>query len=94
VKYQQGDWNQCLFKAAASALHYWGKSEAASFVSNAAPTFQYLPHKKAILSLRDRIMIHAPDIGGVIAFNQHSKRRKMNRISLFEQAKKKSFQPW
>jgi hypothetical protein len=29
-------------------------------------------------------MIHAPDIGGVIAFNQHSKRRKMNRISLDE----------
>jgi hypothetical protein len=28
VKYQQGDWNQCLFKATASALHYCGKSEA------------------------------------------------------------------
>jgi hypothetical protein len=84
VKYQQGDWNQCLFKATASALHYCGKSEAASFAFNAAPTVQYLPRKKAILSLRDRIMIHAPDIGGVIAFNQHSRRRKMNRTSLDE----------
>jgi hypothetical protein len=51
VKYQQGDWNQCLFKATASALHSCGKSEAASSVSNAAPTVQYLPREKAILSL-------------------------------------------
>ena len=69
VNYQQGDWNQCLFKATASALHYCGKSEAASSVSNAAPTVQYLPREKAILSLRDRIKMHAPEIGGVVAFN-------------------------
>jgi hypothetical protein len=82
VKYQQGDWNQSLFKATASVLHFCGKSEAASSVSNAAPTVQYLPREKAILSLRDRIKMHAPAIGGVVAFNQHRKRRKMNRISL------------
>jgi hypothetical protein len=93
VKYQQGNWNQCIFKATASALHYCGKSEAASFVSNAAPTVQYLPRQKAILSLRDRIMIHAPDIGGFIAFNQHSKRRKMNRISLDELVQNKTIFP-
>jgi hypothetical protein len=93
VKYQQGDWNQCLFKATASALHYCGKSEAASFVSNAAPTVHYLPREKAILSVRDRIMIHAPDIGSVIAFNQHSKRRKMNRISLDELVQNKTIFP-
>jgi hypothetical protein len=93
VKYQRGDWNQCIFKATAAALHYCGKSEAASFVSNAAPTVQYLPHEKAILSLRDRIMIHAPDIRGVIAFNQHSKRRKMNRISLDELVQNKTISP-
>jgi hypothetical protein len=43
VMYQQGDWNQCLFKATASALHYCGQSGAASFLSNVAPTVQYLP---------------------------------------------------
>jgi hypothetical protein len=93
VKYQQGDWNQCLFKATASALHYCGKSEAASSVSNAAPTVQYLPHEKAILSLRDRIKMHAPEIGGVVAFNQHRKRRKMNRISLDELVQNKTIFP-
>jgi hypothetical protein len=93
VKYQQGDWNKFLFKATASALHYCGHSEAASRVSNAAPTVQYLPRKKAILSLRDRVMLHAPEIGGVIAFNQHQKRRKINRLSLEELVQDKTIFP-
>jgi hypothetical protein len=93
VMYQQGDWNQCLFKATASALHYCGQSKAASFLSNAAPTVQYLPCEKAILSLRDGIMIYAPDIGGVIAFNQHRKRRKMNHLSLNELVQNKNNLP-
>jgi hypothetical protein len=71
VECQQGDWNQCLFKATASVLHYCGQSEAASCVFHVAPTVQYLPRKKAIFSLSERIMMHAPEIGGVIAFNQH-----------------------
>jgi hypothetical protein len=62
VEYQQGNWNQCLSKATASALHYSGQSAAASFVSNAAPTVQYLPLEKAILSLRDSITMHVPEI--------------------------------
>jgi hypothetical protein len=93
VKYQQGDWNQCLFKATASALHYCGRSEAASRVSNAAPTVQYLSREKAILSLREKVMLHAPEIGGVIAFNQHRKRRKMNCLSLEELVQNKSIFP-
>jgi hypothetical protein len=47
VKFQQGDWNQCLFKATASALHYCGQLKAASHLSNAAPAVQYLPHEKS-----------------------------------------------
>jgi hypothetical protein len=93
VMYQQGHWNQCLFKATASSLHYCGQSEAASFLSNAAQTVQYLPREKAILSLRDGITIHAPEIGGVIAFNQHRKRRKMNHLSLDELVQNKTIFP-
>jgi hypothetical protein len=93
VECQQGDWNQFLFKATASALHYCGQSEAASCVSNAAPAVQYLPREKAILSLRDRIMMHAPEIGGIIAFNQHRKRRKMNGLSLDELVQNKTIFP-
>jgi hypothetical protein len=93
VMYQQGDWNQCLFKATTSALHYCSQSEAASFLSNAAPAVQYLPREKAILSLRDRIMIHVPEIGGIIAFNQHRKRRKMNHLSLDELVQNKTIFP-
>ena len=82
VKYQQGDWNQCLFKATASALHYCGQTDAASYLSNVAPSVQYLPREQAILSLRDHMIKHVPEIGGVAAFNQHQKRRKTNRLTI------------
>ena len=84
VKYQQGDWNQCLFKATASALHYCGQTDAASYLSNVAPSVQYLPREQAILSLRDHMIKHVPEIGGVAAFNQHQKRRKTNRLTIDE----------
>jgi hypothetical protein len=38
-------------------------------------------------------MIHAPDIGGVMAFNQHRKRRKMNHLSLDELVQNKTIFP-
>jgi hypothetical protein len=93
VEYQQGDWNQCLFKATAAALHYCRVQGAASFLSNAAPTVQYLPREKAIISLREAVMNHAPEIGGVIAFNQHQKRRKKNRLSVDELIRNKTIFP-
>jgi hypothetical protein len=69
VKYQQGDWNQCLFKTTALALHYYGQTDAASYLSNVAPSIQYLPREQAIPSLRDHMIKHVPEIGGVAAFN-------------------------
>jgi hypothetical protein len=63
VEYQQGDWNQCLFKATASALHYCGWQKVASWI-------QYLPREQAIFALRKSMITHVPEIGGVIAFNQ------------------------
>jgi hypothetical protein len=38
-------------------------------------------------------MLHAPEIGGVIAFNQHQKRRKINRLSLEELVQDKTIFP-
>jgi len=84
VEYQQGDKNQCLLKSAASALHYCGLPVAASALSNVAPTLQYLPRDTAIKSLRELIMTHAPEIGGVAVFNKHNNKRKTNRISIQE----------
>jgi hypothetical protein len=43
VKYQQGYWNQCLFKVDVSAFHYCGLEQAASHFSTTAPTVQLLP---------------------------------------------------
>jgi hypothetical protein len=69
--------NQCLFKGIASPLDYCDQMEAASRLSNdAAPAVQYLPLENTILSLRENMMIHAPEVGGAVAFNQHQKRRK------------------
>jgi hypothetical protein len=90
VEYQQGDWNQCLFKATASAMHYCGLQKAASCISNMAPSVQYLPREQAIFALRKSMMTHVPEIGGVIAFNQHQRRRKMNRLSLDELVQNKT----
>jgi hypothetical protein len=90
VEYQQGDWNQCLFKATASALHYCGWQKVASCISSTAPSVQYLPREEAIFALRKSMIIHVPEIGGVIAFNQHQKRRKMNRLSLDELVQNKT----
>jgi hypothetical protein len=60
VKYQQGDWNQCLFKATASALHYCGQTDAASYLSNVAPLVQYLPREQAILHCTMRCGLGGP----------------------------------
>jgi hypothetical protein len=53
----------------------------------------YQPCQKPILSLGDRVMFHAPEIGGVIAHNQHQKRRKMNRLSVEELVQNKTIFP-
>jgi hypothetical protein len=95
VEYQQGDWNQCLFKATASALHYCCQLQTASHFSNAEPTVQYLPCENGMLSLRESMMMHVPEIGGVITFNQHQKRWKKNRLSIDELIQNKTmFSPW
>lgn len=64
VGYQQGEENQCLLKTTASALHYCGLEEVVSHFSNTAPTtVQYLPHQKAMQSLWEMMIKHAPKIG-------------------------------
>jgi len=93
VEYPQGDKNQCLFKAVASALHYCGQVEAASYFSNAAPTVQYLPRDATLKSLRDGMEKHAPVIGGVLIFNKKQKRRATNRLSIEEIIQNKTMFP-
>jgi hypothetical protein len=63
-------------------LHYCGQHKTASHLSNVAPTVQYLPHEKATLSSTENMMMHVPEIGGVIAFNQHQKRWKINCLAI------------
>jgi hypothetical protein len=56
VEYQQGDWNQCMFKATASSLHYCGLEHVASHFSNAALIVQYLPHETVMQTLRETMI--------------------------------------
>jgi hypothetical protein len=69
VKYQQGEWNQCLFKATASVLHYCGLEHASYCFSITAATVKHLPHPKVIKILRDQMIKHALEMAGLITFN-------------------------